>query len=41
VGSIALVANHYANAAHAWWESTNAADQNRLKAFIIRAIKHG
>ena len=28
-------------AAPAWWGFTNAADRNRLEAFIHRAVRHG
>ena len=28
-------------AAPAWWGFTNSADQNRLEAFIHRAVRHG
>ena len=28
-------------ASPAWWGFTNAADRNRLEAFIRRAVKHG
>ena len=29
------------HAAPAWWGFTNAADRNRLEAFICRAVRHG